>query len=264
MAVAGGVSLLALVAAPAATLLKVTGNGLSGIRLGNIVILGLGVVMTVFCYCAVKTVLHWTKQFDVEEYSNPADFPVNFARKMVRTLMVSVVLLWVAALSDSREVMALMQLLMIAASAWMLISALHPQRKGVPEQAEELLGKEARASKIYSYKITPAKAKAITAAIRKEMEQAQAFLEPHLTLQDVATRCGFNRTYVAGILKSEFGGFFHYVNSLRLQYAEEYHAAHPKASIAEIADASGFGSRQSYYSVKETLGKQVPKSPIQS
>lgn len=66
-----------------------------------------------------------------------------------------------------------------------------------------------------------------------------------------------NRTYVAGIFKTEFGGFFHYVNSLRLQYADEYRAAHPNASVGEIAEASGFGSRQSYYSVKEELGKEA-------
>lgn len=58
---------------------------------------------------------------------------------------------------------------------------------------------------------------------------------------------------MAGIFKTEFGGFFHYVNTLRLRYADEYRAAHPKASVAEIAEASGFGSRQSYYSVKETI-----------
>ena len=59
---------------------------------------------------------------------------------------------------------------------------------------------------------------------------------------------------MAGILKTEFGGFFHYVNALRLRYADEYRAAHPTASIGEIAEASGFGSRQSYYSVKEEMG----------
>lgn len=138
-----------------------------------------------------------TAKIDVEEYSNPEDFPVNFARKMVRMLLVTVVLRWTA------------------------------------------------------------KAKSIAAAIRRVVEEEQVFLDPHLTVQDVATRCGFNRTYVAGIFKSEFGGFFRYVNTLRLRYADEYQAAHPTASVAELADAAGFGSRQSYYKVKKELEQQA-------
>lgn len=209
--------------------------------------------MTGVCLFAVKTVLRWTARIDVEEYSNPEDYPVNFARKMVRLLLFTVVLLWVAALSDSRAVMAVLQLLLVGASVLMLISALHPHRTGAPEQEQP--APEEPASQVYSYKISPAKAKSIAAAIRQVVEEQQAFLDPHLTLQDVATRCGYNRTYVAGIFKSEFGGFFRYVNGLRLRHADEYNAAHPSATIAEIAEASGFGSRQSYYAVKEQMGK---------
>lgn len=58
---------------------------------------------------------------------------------------------------------------------------------------------------------------------------------------------------VVTLLWGKNGGFFHYVNSLRLRYADEYRAAHPNASVTEIADASGFGSRQSCYSVKEEM-----------
>lgn len=252
----GGVALLALIAGPLASLL--TGKGFNGELVGNVIILSLGFIMTGTSIIAMKMVLRWTRKYDVEEYSNPDDFPVNFARKMIRIAMVTVVILWVAALSDSRVVMAIVQLLMIVVSVLMLIAALHPQRKAAPEaenQENEKNSAGETAEKVYSYKISPAKAKAkaIAAAIRREVEEEQAFLEPHLTLQDVSLRCGYNRTYVAGIFKAEFGGFFRYVNTLRLNYADEYRAAHPKATIAEIADASGFGSRQSYYSVKETI-----------
>lgn len=57
-------------------------------------------------------------------------------------------------------------------------------------------------------------------AIRTVVEEQELFLDPHLTLQDVADRCGYNRTYVSGLVKEE----------------------------------SGFGSRQSYYAIKNRLG----------
>lgn len=248
----GGIALLTLFTGPVVALIERGGGGsFDSVRIGNIIILVLGLFMTGVCLFAVRTVLSWTAKIDVEEYSNPEDYPVNFARKMVRMLLVTVVLLWVAALSDSRDVMAVLQLLLSGSSAMMLISALHPHRHGAPE--EEQPAKEEPASQVYSYKISPAKAKSIAAAIRRVVEEEQAFLDPHLTVQDVAARCGFNRTYVAGIFKSEFGGFFHYVNTLRLQHVEEYSAAHPASTIAEVAEASGFGSRSSYYKIKKAL-----------
>ena len=260
----GYVALLALVAGPVASLFM--GEDFNGLLVGNVIILSLGVIMTSTCVIAVRIVLRWAEKFDVEEYSNPEDYPVNFARKMARIAMSTVVVLWTAAILDNRTVMAFVQLIIAGASVKMLISALHPQRKGSPEMEEEMEKEngeedsEKPTTKVYSYKLSPTKAKTIANAIRREVEQEQAFLDPHLTLQDVSLRCGFNRTYVAGIFKTEFGGFFNYVNSLRLQYADEYKAAHPNASIAEIAESSGFGSRQSYYSVKGLMGKEEAAS----
>lgn len=202
--------------------------------------------MTGFCVLAIYVVLRWVRKFDVEDYSNPEDFPVHFARKMITLMVVTMALLWVAALSDSRMVMAVLNLLLIVTSVLMLIQALHPHRHKVPD--------EEPASEAHAGKPLPAsRTKALAAAVRRVVEEEEAFLDSHLTLQDVATRCGTSRTYIAGVFKTEFGGFFTYVNTLRLQYADKYREAHPNASIAEIASESGFGSRQTYYTVRAKL-----------
>lgn len=80
--------------------------------------------MTGTCIIAVRVVLRWTRQFDVEEYSNPEDFPVNFAKKMVWIAIITIILLWVTALANNRDLMAVTQLLLIGASVQMLVSAL--------------------------------------------------------------------------------------------------------------------------------------------
>lgn len=244
----GAIALLALLSGPAAALLDIGGGRYDSLRIGQGIIFTLGVFMTGVCLFAVRTVLRWTAKIDVEEYSNPEDFPVNFARKMVRLLLVTVVLLWITALSDSRAVMVALQLVLSGVSVLLLISALHPHRHGAPE--EEQPAPEEPAAQVYSYRLSPAKAQAIASAIRKVVQEEQAFLEPHLTLQDVANRCGYNRTYVAGIFKSEFGGFFTYVNGLRLQHVEAYQKEHPTATLQKSVLESGFNSRQAYYSVK--------------
>ena len=81
----------------------------------------------------------------------------------------------------------------------------------------------------------------------------EAFLDPHLTLQDVADRCGYNRTYISGMVKTQFGGFSDYINRLRLNYVDNYLKQHPDATLSEAIDAAGFGSRSRYYDFKAKL-----------
>ena len=52
---------------------------------------------------------------------------------------------------------------------------------------------------------------------------------------------------------SPWGGFFNYVNRLRLQHVEAYLQAHPGAPLQEAILESGFNSRQAYYAVKARL-----------
>ena len=78
-------------------------------------------------------------------------------------------------------------------------------------------------------------------------------LHPHLTLQEVAARSGYNRSYISGIIKAQFGGFFDYVNRLRVERVDAWMQEHPAGTIQEAVEEAGFGSRQSYYSVKSRL-----------
>ena len=126
------------------------------------------------------------------------------------------------------------------------------------EDEREAVGKAVTATAAgekhtYSYNLTEAKTKSIISAIRRTVVRDKAFLNPHLSLQDVAEQCGFNRSYVSRVFKTELGGFFSYVNNLRLDYAEAYQKEHPDAPVHEVAAESGFGSRQTYYSVKSRL-----------
>ena len=241
----GLVASVALFAGPMSSLLGL-GEKDSAL-VADCIIYGLGVSMTAFCVLAIWVVLRWTAKIDVEEYSNPEDFPVNFARRQVRMMAAVMLLLWVNALLDSPAAMAVLNVLLSISSTVLLISALHPHRHGEPEE-------EATPERPAAKSVLPAaRAKALAAAVRRVMEEEEAFLDPHLTLQEVATRCGTSRTYISNVFRTEFGSFFTYVNTLRLQYADSYAAAHPGAKLNEVIEASGFGSRSSYYTVKAKL-----------
>ena len=120
-----------------------------------------------------------------------------------------------------------------------------PENKGVAAVGEPL----------YQRSISQRKRMEILAAIRTVVEEQEAYLDPHLTLQDVADRSGYNRTYISGLVKSEYGSFFSYINNLRIRHVDNYQKDNPSATMQEAVEASGFNSRQAYYGVKKRLEK---------
>lgn len=67
------------------------------------------------------------------------------------------------------------------------------------------------------------------------------YLEPALTVEDVALRLHSNRTYVSCMVSKEFDmNFRDYLASLRIAYAKKFMKSHPAATQEEVAVSSGF------------------------
>jgi len=232
--------------------------------LANGVIFGLGVIMTGIALWSARRVLRWARSVNDEEYSNPDDFPVVFARKTVYMVLVIIALLWAAALADNRIVTAVLELLLSGFTVILLIGVLQPHRHQAVESeemqetpaapAEETSA--AAATEVYRRTLSESKALTILSAISEVVVEQQAFLDPHLTIQDVADRAGYNRTYIAGLFKTELGGFFNFINTLRLDYADQYKKEHPDATLSEVISESGFASRTTYYAVRARMQRE--------
>ena len=65
--------------------------------------------------------------------------------------------------------------------------------------------------------------------------------------------CATNRTYVSRTFKERFGGFFNYVNRLRLDHYERYMQQNKTATKDLAAQESGFSSYQAYYNASRRL-----------
>jgi AraC-like DNA-binding protein len=220
-----------------------------------------GIISTFVCFTAIAVVRTWAKRFDEDAFSNPDDFPVKVARRWTFIVFVNLILCWTAVLLNSRIIMALIMLLFSASSVMIIISVLHPHRNSLPEEDEENQ-EPAAATETARKRIIPRESMLeIMTSIRNVVEEQQAYLEPHLTIQEVADRCGYSRSYIADIIKSEYGGFFDFINSFRLNHVTIYLQEHPNATIQEAAEASGFSSRQAYYSVKSRMEKAIPPIP---
>jgi AraC-like DNA-binding protein len=226
----------------------------------------LGAITTGIALAAMAIVLYVIRGFDEDEYSNPADFPVVSTRRWMGMIALGLLFCWIGVASNNRAVLAVVMLLMAASAAVFIISALHPNRNRPLEdmraevEAAAKLGLEPdpepsseEEEQLYQRSLTLQKRLEILSAVTTVVEEQEAYLEPHLTLQELAERCGYNRSYVSGLIKSELGGFFTYVNRLRIAHVESYLHDHPTATVEEAAEESGFASRKAYYAAKAKM-----------
>ncbi|MBP5559597.1 MAG: helix-turn-helix transcriptional regulator [Bacteroidales bacterium] len=92
------------------------------------------------------------------------------------------------------------------------------------------------------------------------MLHGQAFLEPGLTLGDVAERLHSNKTYVSRLVNNTYNmAFPDLINTLRVDYAEQYIVLHRNARQNEIASACGFTSASSFNNIFKKVTGMTPK-----
>ncbi len=95
------------------------------------------------------------------------------------------------------------------------------------------------------------------------MREQQLFANPRLTIQDLATAVGSNRTYVSSCINRRTGlSFSQYISRYRVEYAQiilrdtRYENDHE--AVADAVALSGFSSDQNFYRVFKDLTGQTP------
>lgn len=97
------------------------------------------------------------------------------------------------------------------------------------------------------------------------MMDEHLFLHPRLTLNDVAERLNSNKTYVSKLVNNTYNlGFPELINTLRIDYAEQYILSHREAKQEEIAQSCGFLSASSFNTTFKKVTGMTPKVWIAS
>ncbi len=92
------------------------------------------------------------------------------------------------------------------------------------------------------------------------MVNEQLFLQPSVSLQDIADRLHTNKTYISKLVNNTFNlGFPELLNTLRIDYAEQYLLNHRDARQSEVAKACGFLSASSFNNVFKKITGVTPK-----
>ena len=97
------------------------------------------------------------------------------------------------------------------------------------------------------------------------MKEKELFLQPKLTLDDVADELNTNKTYVSKMVNNTYNmGFPELVNTLRVEHAKQYVLSHRDAKQEEIAANCGFLSASSFNTVFKKVTGVTPKVWIAS
>ena len=199
---------------------------------------------------ALRMILRAIRRFSEENYSNPDDFPKQYAQSVLIIAILQLIMSWSTTINGAVWALCFGLIVLSVLCVIFLIGILSPHRAVEVDQLE---------TEVLAPKDNPVlsqeRQQELLQRIRVQVEEKEAFLDSHLSLASLSQSCGINRTYISQILSEHLGGFFAYINRCRLSYADQYRNAHPQADVDEVALSSGFNSRQTYYNARKRLSK---------
>lgn len=231
------------------------GTQMQGSFLHGYFILGgtLALIYLLGLVLALRMIIRQLGRFSEESFSNPDDFPEQYAKSLIYIPFLHLVMSWSTTFNGNILAMSLGLFMLSVITVVILLGALSPHRAVEIERVEKELSADKEESPLEMESLPQERKEEILRLIRNRVEEEQAYLDSHLTLGKLSQDCGCNRTYVSSVLNENLGGFFNYVNRCRLQHAEAYKQENPKADVDELAMACGFNSRQSYYNARKRL-----------
>lgn len=229
-----------------------------------IAIIVLATSYLVFFILALRMIARALRRFSEENYSNPDDFPKQFAEDIIWISVLHLIMSWSTTINGEQWAISFGLLVLTVLVVIFLLGFLEPHREVAVEQLKAGTVEDAAPDGEGSVTELPGEPEEdetlsterkdqIQQTVRHYVEDEKAYLNSHLTLAALSRNCGINRTYVSLVMTERLGGFFAYVNQCRVAHAEAYKVAHPMADVDEVALASGFNNRQSYYNARKRL-----------
>jgi len=224
------------------------------VRVWMVVVIVVSILMMVYAGMAMRQVWQWIGMARSVNYSNPEDFPMEYAIRMWAAPIVLTPMLWPAFILDSPKVMAILCVPLSIFNIVLLLTVMPVWRRAaiLSNTDEDDVDVEDDAPA----ELVEERTSRIAAEIEQFVNTEAAYLDPHLKLEQVVERCSFSRRYVTQVFTERFGGFADYVNGLRIDYFERYRAQHPNSSEETAAEASGFTSFRAYAKAKERLPRR--------
>ena len=184
-----------------------------------IVVAVVSILMMVYAGIAMWQVWIWMQQARDVNYSNPEDFPTEYAHRVWLAPVILTPFLWPGFITDSPKVMAAMCIPLAIFNIVLLLNVMPVWRRAaiLSASSEDELEIEIEAPA----ELAEERTNRIAAEIELFVNTEAAYLDPHLKLEQVVERCSFSRKYVITVFIERFGGFADYeILELLLFYLE--------------------------------------------
>ena len=225
-----------------------------GLQIWQYVILVETFVMVGYVGLAMWQVKRWIDEARDANFSNPDDFPADYASRVWLYPVFLTPLIWPSYIFDSPRLMAIQNVLLAVSNVCLLITVMPVWRRKVLLALPET-------DHLQENEQTDAEHEELIAQTAIEIEayvrDQKAYLNPHLKIDDVVEHCQWGRSYVSMTFSRRFISFSYYVNSLRLAHFDQYVADHPDETKESAAIASGYSSYNSYYRAKQKMEREL-------
>jgi len=119
----------------------------------------------------------------------------------------------------------------------------------------------ARKERYQNSKLGEEEAKALLTALNQVMDEHQLYLNPNLSLAQLAKKVGNLQTTVSQVINERLNkSFNHYVNEYRIQHAKHLLVNESHLNMDLIAERSGFNSKSTFFAAFKKISKQTPAS----
>ncbi|SDX40744.1 helix-turn-helix domain-containing protein [Hymenobacter psychrophilus] len=240
----------------------------------SVVIRWLGELQFLVYTAAIFIILKKYKQAYQENYTNPASITYKWLFQLTATLTLLHVVVVVKnglQFTDQQDWFAGFELLVginaTCVLSWFILKALyHPALfRGVDSTLEPvgaLLAGEPAASKA-TEALAPPQTETQVQQLRNYMAQAEPYLNPDLTVQELATQLNWPVRELSVLINHHLGQhFFDFVNEYRITKSMHLlkDASQPQLTVLEILYAVGFNSKSSF---NTSFKKHTGQTPTQ-
>ena len=225
-----------------------------GIEMQQWIVLAVSLLSIPYCLFSMWKVWGCIAEARDDNYSNPDDFPLAYAQRVWLSPVILTPFLWPAFLTDNPTVLAYLLLPLSVFNVILLLTVMPVWRRGVilSQNIDDETEADAE-TEVREHVLMEERMDEIAKKIEEYVDQQKGYLNPHLKIDQVVEYCATNRTYVSRTFKERFGGFFNYVNRLRLDHYERYMQQNKTATKDLAAQESGFSSYQAYYNASRRL-----------
>ncbi len=177
-------------------------------------------------------------------------------------------MIWLSGMSGRPVALVFYNLSMIAVTLFLGLRGMSQQELKIPEATVDSLTQpvvgivtDSQPSKYKGSSLSGKLRSDIITGLEKVMIEKKMFLNPRLSIDDVAERLGTNSKYISQVLNEYHQrNFYAYINAFRIGEAQRLllSPAYKKYSILAIAEMSGFSSKSSFNEAFKAITNQTP------